>query len=180
MADEHDGEEQAPGGPAPSGGQAPPPAPQPPQAGAGAQPAMLRSKDGKVWTLDAAVAHIDDLTREAASHRKGRQTAEQERDTLRQERDEAQAKLRERDVRDLAATEAGKARARNPAAVAKLVSMGAVLFDDKGTPTNLDKLIEAIRKEFPELFATGSADGATPRTGVGIDMNQMIRQAARR
>lgn len=154
------------------------------QAGSGqtsVAPATLRDKDGKVWTLDAAVQRITELAGENGRYHKRAQTAEQERDTLRQERDTALGRLREREVRDLAATEATKARARNPGAVAKLVALQAVTFDEKtGAPTNLDKLIESIRKEFPELFATGSADGAPPRTGVGVDMNQMIRRATGR
>lgn len=179
MAEDTTANGETPGGSA--GSQPGPGAQSPnPQAGSDTTPQALKSKDGKTWTLAEAVAHIDELNRENASHRTRAQRAEEERDSIRQERDTLLSDSRRRTVRDGALREAEGAKARMPAVVADLVDLGEVEFDDKGKPTNLAKLIETIRKRHPDLFAAGNADGGSRGGAPGPDMNTIIRRAAGR
>lgn len=54
---------------------------------------------------------------------------------------------------------AGKLGAIEPAAVAKLVSLDDVDFDDELTPRNVDELIAALKKEHPRLFSASPGHG---------------------
>jgi len=73
--------------------------------------------------------------------------------------------------------------AKRPEAIAKLIDMSKVTFDDKGMPTGITEELTRIKSDFPELFHTsGSADGAAGK-GDPVDagdMNSTIRRAAGR
>jgi len=78
---------------------------------------------------------------------------------------------------------AASAGATYPDDIPKLIEPGDVEFDDDGEPTNVDRLVEALKKSRPALFGTrtpGSGDGG-PRGGAasGADgMEGLLRAAA--
>jgi multidrug resistance efflux pump len=78
---------------------------------------------------------------------------------------------------------ASKAGAKYPDAVYKLIDLASVEYDKDGAPRNLDKVVEAIAKSYPEMF-NGTSPGrvaAGPRTpAAGRDFNQLIRESAGR
>jgi len=98
------------------------------------------------------------------------------------ERDRALADLAARDVRESVVTAAERAGARRPMAVYRLIADELDLADD-GTPSNVAKLIDTLKKSDPDLFrSNGSADGAARGVApsAGADMNALLRRAAGR
>lgn len=87
-------------------------------------------------------------------------------------------------VRSAAEAAANRAGALHPDAVYKLLDYADLTFGEDGAPTNLDKLIEGLRKAYPTLFRAapfGSADaGARGGQTSGGSMNDLIRQASGR
>ncbi len=76
-------------------------------------------------------------------------------------------------------SEAAKAGALYPDLLIKSLDRSAVEFDENGKPTNLDKVIGALRKDYPALFRStnGSADGgAGGSVTTAPSMNDLIRK----
>jgi hypothetical protein len=69
-------------------------------------------------------------------------------------------------VRAHAIEAASKIGAIEPTAVAKLIALGEVDFDNDLNPTNVNDLVAGIKKEHPRLFA------ATPGSGNGGERDQ--------
>lgn len=171
-----------------SGGQQPQNAagPQPPQdqaSGGTNQQQQQQHTTGRRWTQAEAEAEIANLRSEAASHRTRAAQAEQHRDRLQQQLDTLTAEIRSGRALDAATSAASELRARNPGAVAKLVNISAVEYDKDGQPTNVKALVEALKKDLPELFnlAPGGSDGGAGNGAAAPqDMNYLIRRAAGR
>lgn len=89
-------------------------------------------------------------------------TAQNERDTLKTQNEQ----LRERIRRAAFIEEIGLPSARLAyASVADLAL--EVEYDDDDRPTNLDDVRKALKKEFPQVFGDGSADGGAGSGDVG-------------
>jgi len=163
--------------------------------------------DGKPWDPDRAMETIKTLREELKSSKSAaeerdelaRKVAEFEKEKLseteklQKERDEALARAEKAEgalsssqmttMIEAAAAEFG-AKSGRAGAVARLIDRSAVETDKDGKPTNLKALVEAARKEAPELFdggrPTGSADGGARDGATGESMNDRIRRMAGR
>ena len=88
-------------------------------------------------------------------------------------------------VRDTAQAAARKAGFWDPEVGASLVNPSDIVYDEQGTPKNMDALLAAIAKEKPRLI---NGAGAAPSFGGGSrgtpaeghEMNDLIRRAAGR
>lgn len=147
--------------------------------------------------------YVESLRRENASYRtraataetevqrfKTAQMTEQERaqEAAKQEKaraDRLQSDLQLARLESHVAVNATKYGIADPRAVVRLLPATEIEFGDDGAPKNLDKVITAMKTEFPILFgqARGSSDGGAGR-GAGAqpteDMNSMIRRASGR
>ncbi len=151
-------------------------------------PELREVKDLPDW----AQKLIRETRKEAADHRTKLQRFEDRDKTAQQKAEEAATKAAaERDAafkelqaeraERLVSAAAAKVNAIRPDAVFRLVR-DAIEYGDDGRPTNIDQVVSAAKKDFPELFraATGSADGGAGgnQPGTERDMNAMIRRAA--
>jgi hypothetical protein len=85
-----------------------------------------------------------------------------ERDVAVAERDALNARIRERDARDVFAEEARKSGAIRPDVLFRLAD--GLQYDDAGNLKNVKSLVAGLRTEYPELFgAAGSSDGGNGR-----------------
>jgi hypothetical protein len=116
---------------------------------------------------------------------KGRDLSETER--LKQElaaRDEELSSYRTRERERTAEAEVTKASAGaiKTEAIWRIVRHD-IEYDDDGQPTNVKRLVEATKREMPELFRSpnGSADGGAGQLGLSAqpNMNDLIREMAR-
>ena len=76
-----------------------------------------------------------------------------------------------------------KAKAIDPEVVWRMIDEDKVERDTDGNPTNLDKLVEAIKASHPVLFTRvrGGGDGGSRGSAQGGgDMNELLRRAAGR
>ena len=155
--------------------------PQDQASGGTIQQQQQQHTTGRQWTRAEAEAEIANLRSEAASHRTRATQAEQQRDRLQQQLDTLLTEIRSNRALDAATVAATEIKARNPGAVARLIRLADVEFDKDGQPTNVKALVEALKKDLPELFnlAPGSGDGGTGNGAAAPqDMNYLIRRAA--
>ena len=79
---------------------------------------------------------------------------------------EAEASVKLPLVRALAAAELRAANVQGPTArIVGLLDLTKIDLDDDGEAVGLSEQIDALREEFPNLFATASANGGRPRAG---------------
>lgn len=90
--------------------------------------------------------------------------------------EELDRRYRTETVRNRVSAEAGKRNAIDPAAVARLVELDDVVFDDKGAITNLGDLMDELIEDFPRLFRKspgkgngGDEHGRRPKVKPGLD-----------
>ena len=172
--------------------------------GAAGRPAGQAGSDGGTASTAELQAKIEQLERDNRQYRDAQrareeaekaaqeaQLSEAERVTKRQaalELENADLKrqlLDERTQRRVveSATRAGFSK---PELAWKLIELSAIEYDADGRPRNIDKLVNELLREYPELSSAtarvaGSAEGGVRGNGSGgADMNTMIRQAAGR
>lgn len=157
------------------------------------------SQDG--GRSDDAAAVIARLNREAKQHRERAEAAEARLAEIEQSKlseqekvqqalaaEQEKSKTLEQQLRDtltgsMIRDSAIKAKATDPDLVRAAVDKSAVEYDGDGKPTNLDALIEAVKKAHPVLFKAtqGSGDGGSQGGSAPTsDMNELIRRGARR
>lgn len=108
----------------------------------------------------------------------------QERDELKATNARLESEIRSTRARTAAITAATKTGFWDPDLAASLIDVSQVQFDEAGQPKNVDALVAAIAKERPRLLNGGAGQpdhGGGPRgaPASGVDMNDLIRQAAR-
>ena len=167
-------------------------------AGGGEGQSQTTQATGKTFTqseLDAIItdrlgrerAKFADYDTIKAEHEqlKKAQMTEAERATARiTELEKAQAdkdaKIQKMVVQNGVMAAAATLGALYPKAVYKLVDLDKIKFDESGEPSNLDKVLEDTRKEYPEMFKAGPAPRGNAGTGAnqngaGSNMNSFIR-----
>jgi len=159
--------------------------------------AAAGTTDQPTSTVDVAVLQreLAEARREAAKHRTDlwkvtdAQLSESERlqrrvTELEQERQEAQARDRDRAIRLSALEAAARLGFRDPDLAVRLIDPSAVEVRDDGTPRNVERLLSEVLARSPYLARPGaSADFGGGNRGAGpagTDMNSLIRRAAGR
>lgn len=153
-----------------------------------------REQDSQPTGFDALPKETQDeikaLRRENAKHRKALKEREDAEKTELQRLADANGELTQKyadleskyrnTVAESAFTEAAtKANAIAPKTLFRAYR-DDLEFDDDGSVTNVEAVIEKARKDEPGLFRTNSADGGKGSPVSNQDMNQLIRRAAGR
>lgn len=142
-----------------------------------------------------SAAYVEELRKEAAQNRikakKAEDALKQRQDADLSETERMQKRLAELEeaekgwatekqtilLTQAVTSEATKAGAKYPDLIIRSLDRNSVEFDNDGNPTNLGKVIGALRTDYPDLFrsTTGSADGGAtnalirPELRPGID-----------
>ena len=163
-----------------------------PQVGASESPAQVAEAGIDPAALQRELA---EARREAAKYRTDlrkltdAQLSESERlqrrvTELEQERQEAQARDRDRAIRLSALEAAARLGFRDPDLAVRLIDPSAVEVRDDGTPRNVERLLSEVLARSPYLARPGaSADFGGGNRGAGpagTDMYSLIRRAAGR
>lgn len=119
----------------------------------------------------------------AEAKRKEKDAQLSESDRLKQRAEEAEARLREREGRDLFERAARDAGGANTAKLYRLVK-DEIEYDEQGKPTNLKELVAFAKRDYPEEFGgghktAGSADGGAGNKSAASlqpSMNDFIRR----
>lgn len=177
------------------------------QAGQAASQSQGNATGGKPGS-DGTSGQADDtsgLKSALQREREGREAAERELKNLK-EKDLPEAERKQRRLSELEAAERSWATERQDLRMeAQAVRLASKLgfadaedalgwlarnrdqveFDDKGSPTNLERLLRELLKTKPHYVADavrprGSAEGGARGTGAPVDFNAAIRRAAGR
>lgn len=108
--------------------------------------------------------------------------AQERANELEAEKRALETRVQEQASRTAVEREAAKAGARRPDQIYKLADLGALEFEEDGTPKNAADVVAAVRADSPELFGGAPPVDQGPRTPAGGEpsMNDRLRQAAGR
>lgn len=125
--------------------------------------AQLQTSQAELDQLKAAAkADSDAKLSETEKTQKRIEALEKQIDEGRQREETSAEKTRQRLAKATLRAAAAEAGSRKADHVLRLVDPGSLEFDDDGEVTNAAKVIEAVKKEVPELFEdrkAGSGDG---------------------
>lgn len=151
-------------------------------------------KESKL-SAEAALAELSRARKDAAAYRKkladserkakeiedSKLSADEKTQKKLAEMEERVAKAESRATNNALKAAAASNGAHNPDEIAVLIPAASLEFDDVGNATNVDALVEGLKKSSPHLFGTvrpsfdGGARGGPPAKQ---DMEHLLREAA--